>query len=291
MTWKDWIGTYNSPYELPPNLERILAVVDPDRIELTAFDQARFAVILQDMLRRAARSVMEFGPPAYHNGQHFVEVVENVLLLLHARVDPVPEAVRQALVFAAAGHDFAHPGATYRKDAVNGRPLPELGDEMATEEVSARIVDDLAHEYAFNPAARLFIFRAIGATTFGNPAIGPQSPLERILACADVAPNDPFLVWYKKGVDVTFHECPAKPAPTTFSGWLKNRLGFIDYYLVNFFDEGKLQYYTQEAFALGWGMTLLSYKITLMSVEGGQDPMLAAMLKSMLPADRVDLSA
>lgn len=288
-TWKEYLGDHPNPYDLPPALATALEGYDLEHAEPTAFEPARFAVILGDVLARATASVVAFGPPAYHNGRHFVEVVANARQLIEAQT--VPDAIRQALLFAAAGHDFAHPGATFRKDAQRGVPLPDLGEGIATEAVSALLVNALAEEYGFNPAARLFIARSIGATTFGNPDIGPRSPLEAILVCADVAPNDTFLVWYAKGVDVTFHERPAKPAPTTFSGWIDNRLGFINYYLVSFFDPAKPQY-VDAAVRLGWGDTLASYRTTLQRVkEGGIDPELTAICRAMLPVGCVDLDA
>lgn len=287
-TWKKYLGNHPNPYDLPPALAAALEGYDLEHAELTAFEPARFAVILGDVLARATASVAAFGPPAYHNGRHFAEVVVNARKLLG--VETVPDAVRQTLLFAAAGHDFAHPGATFRKDAPHGMPRPEFGDAIATEAVSALLVDALAEEYGFSPAARLFIARSIGATTFGDPNIGPRSPLEALLTCADVAPNDTFLVWNAKGVDVTFHERPAKSAPTTFSGWIGNRIGFIDFYLSNFFDPAKSQC-VPAAIQLGWGDTLTNYRAALQCVKDGTDPELTAILKAMLPVGSVGLDA
>ena len=289
-TWRYWVGDHPHYYPLPPVLERDLAGCDLDAAPV-AMDPADFRRALGAVLHVAAQSVQPFGQPAYHNGQHFVEVVGNTRLLLDALEQPVPEAVRQALLIAAAGHDFAHQGSTFRRDAPNGKPLPELGDDVATEQVSAILMYELARVYGFTPPARLFIVRAIHATTFGNPAISPQSPLEKLLACADVAPNTPQIVaWLKHGVDVTFGERPAKPAPTTFSGWVANRMGFIDYHLMNFVTPEKPQY-VAAAVRLGWDAILRDHRASLQRVKDGTDPVLTAIMKAMLPDDRVDLGA
>ncbi|MSU75526.1 MAG: hypothetical protein EXS55_03375 [Candidatus Magasanikbacteria bacterium] len=289
-TWKKWVGDHPNYYVLPPELAKLLAEYDLDGAELIEFDSARFDEILTEVLRTATESVQPFGPPAYHGGAHFNDVVSNVRTLLAANDEQVPVAVQQALLFAAATHDYAHQGATFRKDAVNGLPLPELGTDIATEQVSAILADELAERFGFSPAARMFIARSIHATTFGNPSISPQSVLEKLLAAADVGPNDTFEDWLRKGVAVTFGEKPAKPAPTTLSGWLGNRMGFVDYYLANFVTEGKPQF-VAAAVKLGWNDMLASHRAKLLSLKDGTaEPALTEIVKAMLPTS-VDLAA
>lgn len=283
-SWKYWIGDHPDFYPLPANLAMALRHHDLDRELLVPLSPPHFYLALDEIDSSVAGSVLAYGPPAYHNKAHFRRVVANTALLLDASDERAPEVVGQAMMFAALGHDFGHQGSTFRKDAPRGKPLIELGDNIATEEVSAILMDRLAREIGLSVGMRVFIARLIHATTFGNPAIVPQTPLEKLLCCADVAPNRSFKDWLKQGIAVMYGEVPSKPAPVTFSGWIDDQLRFISHHLMNFVNPDKPQY-VAAAVKLGWHEVIASHRARLESVKNGAaDPALVAMMKSLLPA-------
>jgi len=228
----DWIGDHPDHYPLPSTLEADLEDHRRDDLELKAIEQDPWAALLPFVLRRAAKSVEPFGPPAYHNGEHFATVVRNVANLMTALTDLslYPESVTQGMMLAAAGHDFAHQGSTLRRDAPGEVARPDLGMDISTEEVSALLIDEILRHAGVDVAMRLFVCRHIWATTFGNPNVRPITRTEHMIALADVVPVLPPFQLYMQGIQVIYREVPpGGKRPTTMTEWLTSRKGFTGY--------------------------------------------------------------
>ena len=91
-----------------------------------------------------------------------------------------------------------------------------------------------------------------------------------------------------------YHERPATPSPDTWSGFLKNRIGFLEGYVMPKMQELDHVSGTTESIAefLGWKQNALMYVEVLKRLHDEKfrsDQ--AILIMSMLPPDRVDLKA
>lgn len=164
----------------------------------------------------------------YHNYQtHFASVMDRTHLLLEMR--SYPKIIKQAMLVAALGHDIGHPGSTLRKNAKKPLQREELGTQVSNEWVSGCMVDNAIGIYGFSVGARLCIFSAIQATTFGDPTFRiPNHPLAHLIACADIAPSVGVLEWFEQGI-LVLEETPIKERPRDYPDWLEGRRKFVEF--------------------------------------------------------------
>jgi class 3 adenylate cyclase len=212
---------------------------------IASISERRFSPLLDDLLDKAAESVVPFGPPAYHNSDHFQKVLDSTRQQMAVAAPSFPRGVQQSLFLAAAGHDWGHQGTTFRRDAPDDLVLlrADLGRNISTEMVSAIEYDRQLREADVPLGTRVHVAQLIDGTTFGVSGKGPQTETEKILACADVAPEPDFGSWMKSTFNVMYRERQAAPPPTTFDDWLTGRLEFLHYI------DGAM---TSEGQTLGW---------------------------------------
>lgn len=235
--WQEFIGMHENPpgHTVPESLHRDLLEYRPRQDDLRHLSPSVFETIFVEIRRWAGQYAEQFNP-AYHNTAHFDEVVVDATALLSASTT-CPGAINQAVILAAAGHDFAHPGYAIRQEAISaGVPVIQdlsIGLNPSNEQISAYMVDLVLKQHPTVTAPmRLLIYRLIWATTFGNPKIAPVSELERLVVSADLSPNESFLDWYKKAIDITFREhLPGGMRPVTWDEWVQCRCQFFRGYL------------------------------------------------------------
>ncbi len=271
LTWQDVLRPSTSEPEglaiLPPGLVAELQASGwrPQHAQVGGIEHQRVNFLVTELLEAAGTSVQPFGPE-YHNSDHFRAVYAGVREQLFQRMThdrPVPVGIRHALLLAAAGHDRDHPGSTFRHDAPAGVAAPELGTDISNEMASAILVDRWASKRQVPIGVRVAVAQLIDATTFGVPGKGPTTEYERILVCADIAPEEDFWRWLDSGLDVSYREIPAKPAPDDFNGWVANRLGFLGHIERNL---------TPEAVELGWGRRVTDHRARLKQIQAGTSP-------------------
>lgn len=298
------------PYRLPPGLKEVLDDFSPtNNVDMTPFDPEKFEQVLSCALELADQSVKNH-LVLYHTGEHFREVVANgqsiIRVFTNLSGKKIPPLVEQAFIVALVLHDVHHPGSTFRSDARTSLPYNELGTKVTNEWVSSLAADQFAASHGFNPLARLFIAQTIWASTYGGTTpqeealnldrIKPTKFFELAMVVADIAPADSFVREMQKGVNVVFGEHPAIPAPTTWSGWLKNRIDFLSGYVIprmKKFDAACKTKGYQVCRIRGWHQTAESHLVDLADIKNGCEPVLAAIMKNQLAryADRIDLKA
>jgi hypothetical protein len=269
----------------PPTSHRLTWNDGNDLLE--PIEDEKFQRLLDELMIVAVASVKPY-MPAYHNGDHFKAVLANVQTLLPKGT---PEAVAQAMQIAAAGHDVANPGSTFRSMAPRGVPMKELGLVIATEAVTAIIVDTLLKAWNFQRGMRLFIGNLTLASVFGIPQFGPRTKWERVLCCADVGPTpgttcDNILSWLDEGVRVNLVEAhPARPA--SYRDWLERRLRFLGF--LRTFTNPQHMNFVPGALAAGWDELWMSFTDQIQRAKDGTNPKLAnamrEQLRAVVPAD------
>jgi hypothetical protein len=297
----------SGPYRLPPGLKKELeGFSGTSTSEMETYSPQQFDEILSKALKLAEESVSAY-PVHYHTIEHFREVLAHGTAIItaytHLSHKKLPPVVEQAFYLALALHDIGHPGATFRSDAPRGIQLPHFGTEVSTEWVSSVLADAFAKENGFNPFARLFITQIIWASTYGGTTprgkllkldrIKPSTFFEHTMVVADIAPADSFVREMQKGVNVTFGEKPASSPPTTWSGWLKNRIGFLSGYILPNLSALDAVCDISLSTILGWRSAADHHLAKLTAIQAGKEPVLATIMKNQLAPydDRIDLNA
>lgn len=299
-------------FPLPSQLIHDLERYTPDGKELDSIDWSLFEKRLRQLLYTAEATSTSLELVPYHNITHFREVLVDGQAIIDAYEElsdhSIPTLVQQAFAFALMTHDLHHPGATFFHDAIGmavnvGKKEDVTLENVTVEWVSAKIADRLASAAGFNPLARLFIVNIIWASTYGaNSPRGKELGLERIqpstlyelaIVVADVAPTDSFLRWIEKGVNVLYKEIPAMPPPSTWTEFLQNRISFVDLYIIPKMMrlDGLAETETSLTMYLGWQSNAREYVRLLKEIKEDKHPMFTAIIRSMLPVNRVDLMA
>ncbi len=252
---------------LPPRLAAEIQATGwrPESDPVRGIEHHRFNFLATDLLQAAGKSVEPFDPP-YHNRDHFSAVYEGVRDQLRQRTrgaHPVPAGVRHALLLAAAGHDLGHPGSTFRREAPRGVAAPELEIHISNEMASSILVDRWASRRGVPLGMRVASAQLIDSTTFGVPGKGPTTEWERILVCADIAPQQDFYQWLDSGLNVIYGEVPAESPPADFNGWVDSEIGFLNYVEANL---------TPEARELGWDLRVDGHRQRLAQIQAGEHP-------------------
>jgi hypothetical protein len=291
--WAPYIElSHNDWFTLPGSLERDLALFVPDGTEMEPLPDKEFAATLEQAFEFARERTKSW---PYHNLAHVREVLRAGLEIAEAYKDvtehEVPKAVVQAFALALVLHDIAHPGSTFN------------GTDYSVEWNSAAMAEEFLAKHGFNTVRRLFVVHVIWASTYGANTeegkrlkldrVQPSTFYERAMVVADVAPNDHFLRWLEKGVNVLYGETPASPPPATWFEFLKNRIGFLEFYVIPKMTEldGLVLNPMPITSLIGWQSNAREFVGILKEIQKGKNPILATTIKSMLPKDRVDLNA
>ena len=255
---------------LPPGLVEDIEAQewDPARSAVIPTREERFRSSLRALLQAADESVAPFDP-AYHNSGHFRWVLSGVQQQMGIRRTdgrPLPDAVEQAMQWMAVGHDYAHPGATFRRDALpgaDGTPQvarPDLGLDISTEMVSAILVDRRLKAAGASLGARVLVAHGIDASTFGNPDKGPRTDLEAMLVAADLHVPPEVEQFHQNNLNVLYRERPARPPAATFGAYVQGLLEFLNY------AEAHL---TPEARTLTWGHAIARHRAHFEQMQRG----------------------
>lgn len=219
---RKWLGGTTNADNLPPSLRDAYDQLPENAPEPTHLDKHVFAGIVQGVISdlQAYDGIYQ---NSYHHLGHSLTVADRMRALFS--IDTHPLNVEQAGILAALSHDLGHPGVTLRRDAHKSVQCPELGMGVTNEDVSGFLLDRYLEEWHVDVQTRVMAFILIQATTFGRPVL-IITPLERMIALADIAPSKGLMEWIHESVDV-LKESPIEKRPEDFDAWLRGRLGFL----------------------------------------------------------------
>ena len=152
----------------------------------------------------------------YHNAEHAEEVVARTRGLVR-RIKGLDANDQKLMIIAAALHDLGHSGATVRL----------APDGLSNEAYTATLADQILTAYKFSVRQRVQMYGLIMGTTFGSPAIKPETKMEKVLSMADVGGFTKRWVHWVEESSYVLHETPVAERPATVEEWLHGRLKFL----------------------------------------------------------------
>lgn len=191
---------------------------------------------------------------AYHGLTHSQRSTENAADgydgLQRLKGWKIPAGFLQPALLGTAMHDHGHPGVTFFADAAPGRIPKGASPGMAVERYSAEQAALFVGRYNGTPEQQAVAAYVPAASAYGaHEPRGQYLQLERaanpkgisglMMRAVDVLPaGSDFTISNNEDMAVLYGEAPAgKQPPRTLEEYYKNRIGFLNGYVLPTFDK------------------------------------------------------
>jgi hypothetical protein len=183
----------------------------------------------------------------YHNVEHTRGVVGRLQDLMLSQKNPISAREAQALIVAAAFHDYGHSGLRTREkfsaDQIRGEVAHDefeglaqrngfaTSEGLSNEDLAAMAADAFAKDLGLSNRQRVQIAGGIAATTFGlGRNIEPGTPGEKLLEEADLSGYTGSVAeWMHDSIGVAQEMADEGVIPDTPVKWLEGQRDFLKF--------------------------------------------------------------